>query len=157
MELNTAVQAALVIRGLFIFKFRICGPKWWNIATVNNEGNLYYHSLSIFSRSHAKEEDEKNTSAYIVQHRYKLTPLPPLIPWLSILDINIVSCLLRCMDTHIEQATALSHSLSEKRRSKKGKKDISEKYQAKVRFSSLEYLKEKKLNFQSLSYINITK
>jgi len=31
----------LVKNGLFICKFRIRGPKWWNISTANNEGNLY--------------------------------------------------------------------------------------------------------------------
>jgi hypothetical protein len=30
-----------VKNGLFIYEFKIRGPKWWNVTTANNEGNLY--------------------------------------------------------------------------------------------------------------------
>ena len=31
----------LVKNRLFSSKFKICGPKCWNVSTANNEGNLY--------------------------------------------------------------------------------------------------------------------
>jgi hypothetical protein len=40
--MNFLVQEALVIRALFIYEFKIRGPKRWNELTANNEGNLYF-------------------------------------------------------------------------------------------------------------------
>ncbi len=37
-----------VKNGLFIFKFKIRGPKWRNVSTANNEVNLYYESFFLF-------------------------------------------------------------------------------------------------------------
>jgi len=53
----------LVKNGLFICEFRIRGPKWRNVSTVNNEGNLYNQcktksslddQILIFLHSNAK-------------------------------------------------------------------------------------------------------
>ncbi len=37
----------LVKKGFFICKFGIWGPKWRNVSTSNNEGNLYMHLIWI--------------------------------------------------------------------------------------------------------------
>ena len=38
----------LVKNGLFICKFKICGPKWRDVSTTNNEGNLYYTTIEDY-------------------------------------------------------------------------------------------------------------
>ncbi len=36
-----------VKNGLFICEFKIRGPKWRNVSTANNEGNLYLTYLKV--------------------------------------------------------------------------------------------------------------
>ncbi len=40
--------------GLAIRKFKIRGPKWRNVSTANNEGNLYTHIISWTSLFYIK-------------------------------------------------------------------------------------------------------
>ncbi len=37
-----------VKNGLFICKFKIRGPKWRNVSTTNNKGNLYYRTIYYY-------------------------------------------------------------------------------------------------------------